>query len=336
MESRDTNDTSELALSFGVRRLRAAFTFCALAIFVLLTVPNLAIAAEPTPKKLHIVTTIFPIYCFASGVIGSEGDVQNLLPANVEPHDYQLSPSDIRKIKQADLVIINGLGLDNWVMKAIPAKKDRFDTSSAKTGPMILNLGALLNKTNFIDIAADLDLEGEHKHGHEHQHGSANPHIWLDSQVAVQCVNIISNAIAELNPAYKKNAESYVARLAKLDSDIAAQLAPVRNKAFITQHDAFPYFVRRYELKQAGVIEVTPDVSPSPRYLSDLLKVIREKNVPVIFTDPRASQRLAKQIAHDTKIHTADLDTLESGKPDPLGYEQGMRRNAATLARELK
>jgi ABC-type Zn uptake system ZnuABC Zn-binding protein ZnuA len=149
-------------------------------------------------------------------------------------------------------------------------------------------------------------------------------------------VNIISNAVAVLNPAYKTNAAAYSARLTQLDSDIATQLAPVRDKAFITQHDAFPYFVRRYRLKQVGVIEVTPDVSPSPRYLSDLLKVIREKNVQVIFTDPRASQRLAKQIAKDAKIHAAELDTLESGKLDPQGYEQGMRRNAVTLVRELK
>jgi ABC-type Zn uptake system ZnuABC Zn-binding protein ZnuA len=77
-------------------------------------------------------------------------------------------------------------------------------------------------------------------------------------------------------------------------------------------------------------------VPPSPRYLSDLLKVIREKNVPVIFVDPRESQRLAKQVAHDAKIRTAELDTLESGKLDAQGYEEGMRRNAETLARELK
>ena len=332
VESRDSNGAFSVASRFGLRRLAAAFTFCAVIVQLLLISPTSIKAAEPTraeaPKKLHVVTTIFPIYCFASGVIGSEGEVQNLLPANVEPHDYQLSPSDLRKIKQADLVIMNGLGLDNWVMKALEPNKNR----------RVISLGSLLNKTNLINLPADLALEGEHKHGHEHQHGAANPHIWLDPQIAIQCVNIISSAIASENPACRTNAESYVARLTKLDSDIATQLAPVRNKAFITQHDAFPYFVRRFQLKQVGVIEVTPDVSPSPRYLSDLLKVIREKNVPVIFTDPRASQRLAKQIARDTKIHTADLDTLESesGTLDPKGYEQGMRRNAATLVRELK
>src|SRR5690349_15550060 len=160
----------------------------------LMTFVNSATAAEATttPKKLRVVTTIFPIYCFASGVIGSEGQVQNLLPANVGPHDYQLSPSDIRKIKEADVVVINALGLDNWVMKAIDTNKNR-----------LISLGALLNTTNLIDIPADLDMEGKHQHGHEHQHGPANPHIWLDPQLAMQCVDIISNAVVHLNPAYK-------------------------------------------------------------------------------------------------------------------------------------
>jgi len=308
-----------------VRRLGAAFTFCALVAQLLLTSP-LPAKAAPTAKKLHVVTTIFPIYCFASGVIGSEGEVQNLLPANVEPHDYQLSPSDIRKIKEADVVIMNGLGLDNWVTKALEPNKNR----------RLIILGDLVRKDDLIVARPDLDIEGKHKHGHEHEHGPANPHIWLDPQLAIQCVNAISNAVAAANPAYRKNAEAYGARLKQLDSEMAAKLGPAREKPFATQHDAFPYLVRRYQLKQVGIIEPTPDVPPSPRFLSDLLKVIREKNVQVIFNDPRSSPRLAKQIAKDAKIHTAELDTLEAGKIDPNGYEQGMRRNAQILTTELK
>jgi zinc/manganese transport system substrate-binding protein len=290
--------------------------------------------AAEEPKKLRVVTTIFPIYCFASNVVGSDGEVHNLLPPNVGPHDYQLSPSDLRKIKEADIVIMNGLGLDNWVMKAFPERKERFSTSSFKQSVIVL--GALVNTNELIVAPPDLDLEGRHLHSHEHEHTLANPHIWLDPQLAIECVSNIVNAMTGLNPAYRKNGEAYIARLKQLDIDIAAKLTPVRNKPFITQHDAFPYFVRRYGLKQVGVIEPTPDVSPSPRFLSDLLKVIREKNVQVIFNDPRSSPRLAKQIAKDAKIRTAELDTLESGKLDPQGYEEGMRRNAATMALELK
>ena len=301
---------------FGVRRFFAAL--------VLALACSLA-AADQKPKPIRVVTTILPLYCFASGIIGSSGEVQNLLPPNVGPHDYQLSPSDLRKIREADVIIMNGLGLDNWITKAFdPSRKQR-----------VIELGALLNKTNFLTSTTDLEMEGQHKHGHDHQHGPANPHIWLDPQLAIQCVNAISNSIIALNPAFAKSAQIYVSRLQDLDREIAQTLAPVTNKPFISQHDAFPYFIRRYGLKQVGVVELTPDVPPSPRYLGDLLKVIRDKKVHVIFYEPPASPRLVKQIARDAKIGMAELNTLESGKLDPKAYEEGMRANAMTLRKEL-
>jgi zinc/manganese transport system substrate-binding protein len=306
----------------GVRRSFAA-VLCSAFVLTILLLPA---AAQPQPKKLRIVTTIFPIYCFATGVIGSEGEVQNLLPPNVGPHDYQLSPSDLRKIKEADVIILNGLALDDWVTKAIDRNRKQ----------RVIVLGELLKKEDLIVSSTDLDMDGKHKHGHEHQHGPANPHIWLNPRLAMQCVSNIVGAIGPVNPAYAKNAAVYLARLKQLDADLETQLTPVREKAFVTQHDAFPYFVARYKLKQVGILEPTPDVSPSPRFLADLLKVIREKKVQVIFNDPRSSPRLAKQVARDAKIRTAELDTLESGKLDPTGYETGMRRNAAILVRELK
>jgi ABC-type Zn uptake system ZnuABC Zn-binding protein ZnuA len=302
-----------------------ALVLCA-AIAVTLCAQPSAYPSDAPGKKLRVVTTIFPIYCFASGVVGAEGEVQNLLPANVSPHDYQLSPSDLRKIRDADVVIMNGIGLDDWVRKALEPNKGR----------RVIVLGDLIPKDQLIVTPPDLDLEGKHQHAHEHEHAPANPHIWLDPQLAILCVSNIAKVVGAQNPACQKNADIYIARLRKLDSDIATQLASVRNKPFITQHNAFPYFVRRYELKQVGILEPTPDVPPSPHFLADLLKVIREKNVQVIFNDPRSSPRLAKQIAHDAKIRTAELDTLESGKLDPKGYEQGLRRDAQILASELK
>lgn len=310
----------------GERGERAAFVIPAnmLLLFLFFLTALSTTAAE---KKLRVVTTIFPHYCFASSVVGSGGEVQNLLPPNVGPHDYQLSPSDLRKLKDADLVILNGAGLDDWIKKALPPSARVLDLSSAL-------------KTNLISAATDLHMDGPHKHGHDHQHGPSNPHYWLDPQLSVQCVSNILAIAQKADPShaanYSTNADAYIARLKNLDIEIAAKVAPVRVEPFITQHDAFPYFVRRYQLNQVGILESTPDVPPSPRYLGDLLKVVREKNVPVIFTDPRSSPRLAKQIAKDAKIRTADLDTLESGPLDAQGYEKGMRRNAEALARELK
>lgn len=307
---------------FSLRVFRRCALFPVLLFVAVASLP----AAEG--KKLRIVTTILPLYSFASTIIGDKGEVQNLLPPNVGPHDYQLSPSDLRKLREADLVIFNGAGLDNWVAKALGGtEKGR-----------ILEMSSLFN-AELISAAPDLDLSGEHKHSHDHQHSPSNPHFWLDPQLAIRCVTNISTAAEKLDSAngavYARNAEAYVARLNVLDREIATKLAPVKDKPFLTQHDAFPYFIRRYNLNLAGVLEPTPDVSPSPRYLADLLKVVREKNVHVLFADPQASQRLPRQVAHDAHIRLGELDTIERGAFRPQAYEEGMRRNAETLAREL-
>lgn len=283
------------------------------------------------PKRLRVVTTIFPVYCFTANVLGLDGDVQNLLPPNVGPHDYQLSPSDLRKLRDSDLVVFNGAGLDNWITKAVSSAGNKHTLELAR---------AL--KSDIIESSPHLELgdDQHHDHGHNHQHGPGNPHFWLDPQLAIRCVTNILASVQKLDPSraadYAKNAEAYIARLKALDAEIEKKLSGAKDKPLITQHDAFPYFIRRYGLKLVGVIEATPDVAPSPRYLRDLLKVIREKNVQALFIDPQASPRLARQIAKDAKIRTAELQTLESGPPDPKGYEQGMLRNAETLARELR
>lgn len=290
-----------------------------------------AFAAEG--KKPRVLTTLFPVYCFAAAVVGEHGTVENLLPANVGPHDYQLAPSDFRKIREADVVFTVGVGLEAWLEKALKGNERG----------RVVELSKGFEK-ELLHGSPHLDLPGTHKHGHDHDHNhdheGLNPHYWLDPVFAIRCVTNILARVQAIDPArssdYAKNAEQYVARLKKLDSEISEQLMPVARVAFITHHDAFPYFVKRYELNLAGVLETTPDVAPSPRYLRDLLKVVREKKVQVIFSEPQFSSRLARQIAKDAKIRVASLDTLETGPMRKEAYEEGMRKNAATLARELK
>ena len=125
-------------------------------------------------------------------------------------------------------------------------------------------------------------------------------------------------------------------RLIALDRKIRADLEPVRNIAFVTYHNAFPYFTRRYGLNLAGVVEQVPEVSPSPRELSALHKTIRGKEVKAIFTEPGETSRLARQIARDSGIKLGELDPLETGELAPTAYEDGMRRNVESLLKALK
>lgn len=263
-----------------------------------------------------VVTTSLPIYCFTANVAGEFASVENLLPANVSPHDYQFSPQDMRKLSRARLVVASGLGLEDWLDRVLQSGSARVVDSSAGLGER--------------RIAPN----DPHIH-HGHDHGHWNPHFWLDPLLAAHAVTNITRALQKLDPAntagYASNAAAYVERLHKLDNDIRTALAPWKRTAIVTYHDAFPYFARCYQLEIAGVIEPSPDVDPSPRYLSELRRLMREKNIQVVFTEKENAPRLAERLREDFNVKLVPLDPLESGELTSTAYEDGMRRNLDVL-----
>ncbi|HEY0550531.1 MAG TPA: metal ABC transporter substrate-binding protein, partial [Verrucomicrobiae bacterium] len=168
----------------------------------------------------------------------------------------------------------------------------------------------------------------------------ANPHIWLDPQLAAQGVSNILAALQRIDPAhalaYANNAHGYIAHLNKLDADIRHALSSVTNRAIVTYHDAFPYFARRYGLEIAGVVEAVPEVNPTPKYLSRLRATMRARNINVIFVAPGGRTRIARRIADDLRVKLIELDTLETGLLSPSAYEQRMTANANVLEKQLK
>jgi zinc transport system substrate-binding protein len=279
-------------------------------------------AAERMPR---IVTTFLPAYCFAANVAGKAAQVENLLSGSVSLHDYQLSAGDIRKLAAADLIVVNGLGMETFLDKAIAA-------AGPETAAKIVRLSDGLS-------AQLIEEDRPHHHdepGHHHTH---NPHIWLDPRLASHCVTNLLAALVARDAGraedYKRNAAAYLEKLAALDAEIEKSVASIRNVPFITYHNAFPYFVRRYRLKLAGVVEQVPEVSPSPKDLSRLLATIRTQKVKALFSEPGPATRTARQIARDSGIILSELDPLEVGQFDPKSYEHGMRRNLETLVRTL-
>ncbi len=258
----------------------------------------------------RVVTTILPLYCFASGVAGDLAQVDNLLPENASGHDYQLSAQDARKLNNADIVIATGLGLEDEFLGR------RFKAPSVKA-------------------AAGIDPIRGHVH-EAHRHGDdMNPHFWLDPVLAAHAVTNILRALQKADPqnadGYALNAAVYVARLHKLDQEIAAGLASYRGRALVTYHEAFPYFARRYSLQIAGVVQEVADVEPTARHLSELRALIRDKKIRVIFMETGSDARRVKQLAADLGVKIATLDPLESGPLSPTAYENGMRRNAESI-----
>lgn len=283
---------------------------------LLLTFLAAGCGASVEPGRPKVVTTSLPIYCFTANVAGEFASVENLLPANVSPHDYQFSPQDMRKLSRARLVVVSGLGLEDWLDRVLQGRPARVVDSSAGLG--------------------ERRIPARDGHVHRgHDHGHWNPHFWLDPLLAAHAVTNIARALQKLDPGnaagYASNAAAYVERLHRLDHDIRGALAPRQGEGIVTYHDAFPYFARRYQLEIAGVIEPAPDVDPSPRHLSELRRIMREKNIQVVFTEKQSAPRLAERLREDLKVKLAPLDPLESGELTPAAYEEGMRRNLDVL-----
>jgi zinc/manganese transport system substrate-binding protein len=276
-------------------------------------------------KKLRVLTTFLPGYCFASSVAGDRAEVENLLAANVSLHDYQLSPADLRKISQADLIVLNGLGMETFLDRALR-------NVAGDTGSKLVRLSDGLERQL---------MESGRAHraepGHDH---SRDPHIWLDPILASHCVTNVLGALQKADPKnaeyYEANARRYQEALRRLHEDLLKELEPAKGVAFITYHDAFRYFVRRYGLKLAGVVERVPEIPPSAREMGELHQVIREQKVKALFSEPGGGAPLARQIAKDAGIGLAELDPLETGALNRDSYEKGMRKNAAALVKALR
>ncbi len=281
--------------------------------------------ARGAERPIRVVTTFLPAYCLAANVAGTSATVENLLPGAVNLHDYQLAPADLRKLANADLIVINGLGLETFLDKALA-------NSAPGTDKKIIRLSDGLKE--------QLLPENEPLHpreaGHHHSH---NPHIWLDPNLAAHGVTNILRALEKLDPpnaaAYRENAEQFLDRLRALDSELSQTLGPLRSVPFVTYHNAFPYFVRHYGLTLIGVVEQVSEAPPSPREISRLLQNIREKQGQALLTEPGGRTRLAEQLARDAHIALAELDPIETGVLDPRSYELAMRRNAASLKKVL-
>jgi zinc transport system substrate-binding protein len=269
--------------------------------------------------KLRIVTTFLPAYCFTINVTGDRADVQNLTSGAGGLHDYQLTPAEMRKISSADVIVMNGLGLESWMDKAL--------RSGTKTGVRLVRLSDGL-KGELIPIKSERNRE------------EINPHIWLDPKLAAHSLSNILSALSEADPgnaeAYAANVKEYVKRLERLEDELNRLLEPVRSISFVTYHDAFPYFARRFELKIAGVVEQTLEVTPAPKYLSALLGTIRETHAKALFTEPGGDNRLARRIASDAKIKLAELDPMEIGPANAKAYEETMLKDARIVAANLK
>ena len=284
---------------------------------------------------IKVVTTFYPMYDFAKNVVGDAGDVQLLIPAGTEPHDYEPSAKDIAKITDADVFVYNSHELETWVKDVLENVDEKKVAVVEAAGSIDLMAGAA-HDHDHDEEEADHD---EHDHDHE-----LDPHVWLDPVLAQKEVETIRDALVKKYPdkkaTFEKNATAYSEKLKALDTEYKEAFANANNKTFVTQHAAFGYLAKQYGLTQESIAGISPDQEPSPSRLAELKKYIKEHNVSVIYFETSASSKVAETLARETDVELAVLNPLESltKKEQEQGedYISVMKANLEALKKSIK
>lgn len=305
-------------------------------IFLLLVIPMLFTIGcskenkenENSEGKIKIYTSIYPLYDFAKKVGGDKVDVTNLVPAGTEPHDWEISTSDIVNLEKADMLIYNGAGIENWTDKVISTLENK-DIVYVKTSE-----GLDIHKIGEKDSQED----------NKHSHGSYDPHTWLSIKNAKQEMENIKNALVKYDPDdadyYEDNYEKYAKKFDKLDKKYSDTLGPIKNKTIIVAHEAFGYLCEEYDINQEGIEGLTPDSEPDPARMRQIIKFAKKNNVKTIFFEELVSPKVAQTIAKEINAKTEVLNPLEGLSEEQINngedYFSVMEKNLEVLYESMK
>lgn len=280
--------------------------------------------------RLTVVCTTYPIYLFASSITeGVEGVAVERLDTGSTSclHDYSLSMEDMKKLERADVIAINGAGLEEFL-------EDALETSNA----------AVIDCSQGIELLESLSHhheEGEEdEHGHDHGHW--DPHYWMDPQRAAQMVSNLEVGLSALDPDRQETYFKYstgVQTLILARDDAARDLLDQYGTRhgtnplnLITFHDGFQYFADAYGLTLLASIEEEAGSEASAHEIVEITELIRQYDIPVIFTEVNGSDATANAISRETGCQVARLTMLMDGPDNEIAnYLGGITDNAAAI-----
>ena len=281
---------------------------------------------SPDPDAVNVVatTTVFADLVRQAG--GAAVRVTSLVPAGGDPHTFAPTPADVRSLAGADLVVMNGLGVDDW-LKPLLAEAKRPLSALVELGPDQPGVTYLAGGGS----TAPADT------------GTVNPHLWLNVAYAELYVKRIVAALEAAAPtkraALQASGDAYLARLAALDAAIRAQIAtlPVANRKLVSYHDAFPYFAAAYGLTIVGTVVASPGQDPSAGQVVALIDAIRASGVKAIFSEAQFNPKVEQQLAAEAGVTVVSNLYNDALGPPPLDtYEAIMRWNADRVVEALR
>ena len=291
-----------------------------------LATPFLGRAALAQAAPLPVVASFSILGDMVKQVGGDRVAVRTIAGPDVDAHSFQPRPSDAEAVRQARLVVRNGLGFDTWLDRLVRSSGYRGTVATASQG---------------VTPRAMQD-SGHGGHGHSH---AQDPHAWQDLRNGQAYIRTIAAALAEADAAgadtYRTNADAYLARLAALDAWVRAQVdtVPQPRRRVVTSHDAFGYFAVAYGVEFLAPQGVSTESEPSAAEVARLIRLLKQQNISAVFLEnmanPATLQRLATEAGITVKGRLfSDALSTPSG-PAPT-YEAMFRHNVGLLIPAMK
>jgi ABC-type Zn uptake system ZnuABC Zn-binding protein ZnuA len=294
-------------------------------IIVLLTLTALFLtgcgsAPKNTDNRLKVLTSTTFLADMTRNIAGDRISVDSLLPIGADPHAYQAAPSDVAKIAESNLLILNGLEYEHFIE------------------PLLENAGG---ERMIVEATAGLSPRKDAGSGH-----GVDPHMWLDPNLVVTYVENIRDGLIQIDAEgaeiYKANADAYIAQLNELDKWIVEQvkIIPTERRLLVTNHEAVGYFAERYGFKVVGAVipSLSTDAGTSAKEMAALIEQIKAVKAPAIFLGEVENPDLANQIATETNakvVNDLHFESLTNGAPAKT-YIDMMKDNVTQIVDALK
>ena len=280
---------------------------------------------------IKVVAAMYPLEFVATSIGGDLVSVENFTPPGVEPHDLELTPSQVVALDDADLLL--------FISGFQPALEEAAQQSAPANSLDLLTIDGL----NLLAATEDgHDHGAEDKHAGEEAHSDeelvSDPHVWLDPERLVVVAKAVASKLSEVDPdnseVFATNLAAFVAELETLDQKFLTGLASCERDLIVTAHAAFGYLADAYGLSQEAIAGLSPESEPTPKRLNEIGKEAKTDGTTTIFFETLASPKVAQTLADDLNIEAAVLDPIE-GISEGQTYFSIMESNLEALRKAL-
>ncbi len=304
--------------NFLAHRLRQA------ALASVLTIGLAPMLAYAAPLKIGV--TLHPYYSYVANIVGDVAEVVPLIPAGFNPHAYEPRAEDIKRISELDVIVLNGIGHDDFADRMIAAS-DKPDIPLIEANAQV----PLLAATGMATRGASTD-DGK----------VVNPHTFLSVTASIAQVNTIARELGKLDPdhadLYRANARTYGQKLRKLRAAALAKLSQTEAADFrvATIHGAYDYLLREFGLEVTAVVEPAHGIEPSPAQLKTTIDQMRNLDVKVIFSEMDFPSAYVDTIQRETGVKLYALTHISYGEYSPDKFEVETAHNLDTVVRAIQ